>query len=118
MKILSLIGLLLMIVPSKSTDWRGFVRLTPEGRYVLQTGEITPEQSYPKRGYVLGYTLHYSIIDQKSLEDVPGIGPSLAKKIMKVRSENKKASWKDIDDISGVGPKKLKILKKVLSLSD
>ena len=112
MRILSIIAVLLMVVPAKSKDWNGVVRVTPSGSHVLQTDGFSEGYSYPKRSYVLGYALHYSNLNQESLEDVPGIGPSLAKKIMRFRLQNKQATWEDIDGISGVGPKKLKTLQK------
>jgi DNA uptake protein ComE-like DNA-binding protein len=52
------------------------------------------------------------------LEDIPGIGPSLAKKIMVLREENMFPKWSDIDAISGIGSKKLAVLKENLILDE
>ena len=88
------------------------------GVHHIKKGPKPSGWSYPERGYVLGLPIHYSQLSRQALEDIPGVGPSLATKLMSLRKKKPQATWDDVDAVSGVGPKKLKILKKVINLSD
>ncbi len=48
---------------------------------------------------------------QEELENLPGVGPSLAQRIIQARSEQPFSSLEDLDQIKGVGPKMLKNLE-------
>ena len=89
-----------------------------DGVYHLRKGEKPKEWSYPIRGYILGKPIRYSDMNKQALEDIPGVGPSLAAKLMLLREEKPSATWSDIDAVSGIGKKKLVSLQKTLSLSD
>ena len=71
----------------------------------------------PTRGYLFGQTLRYSQLTKEALQDIPTIGPSLAKKIMDVQQITPNPTWNDIDEISGVGEKTLQLLKKHIDLT-
>lgn len=54
---------------------------------------------------------------QTELESLPGIGPSLALKIIKYRKENGKfSSIEDIKNVSGIGESKFNDLKKYITI--
>ncbi len=43
---------------------------------------------------------------------VPGVGPALAKALVKARAERRRfRSWDEVDAVTGVGPVKLEALK-------
>lgn len=48
---------------------------------------------------------------QAELESLPGVGPSLAKRIIAARQQKRFTSLADFDQLSGVGPKLLEKLK-------
>jgi competence protein ComEA len=53
----------------------------------------------------------------RDLEAVPGIGPSLAQRIIDARAAmGGFNSLDDIDEVKGIGPKKLEVLKEYLDL--
>ena len=107
-----------MFVSIPTTDWDGRVMVDPNGVHYLIKGDHPKRWSYPERGYVLGIPIWYSQLSQQALEDLPGIGPSLATKIMGLRMRKAQVTWRDIDAISGIGRKKLLILQDAISLSD
>ena len=90
----------------------------PNGVYHVKKGSKPSGWSYPERGYVLGVPIRYSQLSRQALEDIPGVGPSLASKLMSLRKKKPHATWNDVDALSGVGPKKLMLLKNAISLSD
>lgn len=118
MRLLGLIAIILMHTSIPQTNWEGVVLVDARGVYHLHKGEKPVGWTHPKRGYVLGIPLRYSNISQDALEDIPGIGPSLASKFMSLRKKKDNVTWDDVDSIKGIGEKKLSILKKNLRLFD
>ena len=118
MRLLAIVAFSLMCVSLPEKTWEGVVLVDPHGVHHMREGDKPSGWSYPTRGYVLGVPLRYSRLSKQALEDIPGIGSSLATKLMNVRKKNPKATWDDIDSISGIGEKKLKLLQKTISLSD
>lgn len=118
MRFLAISAFSLMFVSLPSPSWDGNVVVDPYGVHHLQRGDKPKGWSYPVRGYILGNPIRYSALSTRALEDIPGIGPSLADKLMVLRTEKEQVTWSDIDAIPGIGKKKLSILKKTISLSD
>ena len=69
-----------------------------------------------------GSSKRYDVVNintasQTELETLPGIGPSLALKIINYRKENGKfSSIEQIKDVSGIGESKFEILKKYITI--
>jgi competence protein ComEA len=62
-------------------------------------------------------TIHINRATREELLRVPGIGESLAVRIIECRKENGRfLSWADLTEVKGIGPKKLARLKPYLSL--
>jgi competence ComEA-like helix-hairpin-helix protein len=62
-------------------------------------------------------TVNVNRADRAELVRVPGIGNSLAERILACRKENGKfADWKSLTEVKGIGEKKLARLKPFLSL--
>lgn len=109
------LALLFYTVPFSSLS--GTVFLDQNGEYHLADRK-QEGWSQPIRGYVFGQPLYFSQLTQEALEDLPSIGPSLARKIMRLKAKTKTPSWEDIDAISGVGEFKLRILQENLDISN
>jgi len=62
-------------------------------------------------GKTLKHRVNLNTATQAELEQLPGIGPGLAKRIIAVRQKNRFNSLNDLDHVSGVGPKLLQKLK-------
>ena len=68
------------------------------------------------------YSKSYDIVNintatQTELESLPGIGPSLALKIINYRKENGKfSSVEEIKNVSGIGERKFEELKKYINI--
>lgn len=60
---------------------------------------------------VVGQKLDLRSATEKELEVLPGVGPSLARRLVEARAAHPFESWDDVDRISGVGPGKLALLK-------
>ena len=118
MRFLAIAAFALMCISLPTTSWEGEVMVDTDGVHHLRKGEIPTGWSYPVRGYILGKPIRYSDMNKQALEDIPGIGPSLASKLMLLRREKSSATWSDVDAVPGIGKKKLLSLQKTLSLSD
>ena len=84
-------------------------------RNETSTGDCGGDSSsdYSKKGSVI----NINSATQTELESLPGIGPSLALKIINYRNENGKVSSIDqIKNVSGIGESKFKDLKKYLNI--
>lgn len=55
--------------------------------------------------------LNINTASQKELEDLPGVGPKLAARIIEARQQQPFTSMDDLDKVSGVGPKVLEGLR-------
>ncbi len=61
----------------------------------------------------LGGRLRLNEASADELALIPGIGPTLARALVKARGEHPGfQSWEEVDEVSGVGPAKLRILKE------
>ena len=120
MRFLAIVGILLAIFSFPQNDWSGEVFVDKNDRYHLTTPQIAAQKGWikPKRGYIFGSRMDFATIDEESLLDLPGIGPSLAKKLMLLQQENPHSSWNDIDAISGIGSTKLQLLKSHLIVKE
>ena len=118
MRFLGLVSLFLVYFSVPVTSLEGRVFVDEEGSFLLTEQKKEVGWHLPRRGYIFGQPLYFSLLTQESLEDLPGVGPSLAKKIMMLREENMHPKWSDIDEISGIGVKKLSLLKKHLILDE
>ena len=118
MRCIAIIVFSLMFISVPTSVWEGEVMVDPNGVHHLIKGEKPKGWSYPVRGYILGKSIRYSDMTTQALEDIPGIGPSLASKLMKIRLKQSHVTWDDIDAIPGIGKKKLSDLQRTLSLSD
>lgn len=60
----------------------------------------------------LGLKLDLNVISEAELALVPGIGPSLARKIVEARAgRGGFARWEDVDRVPGIGASKLELLR-------
>ncbi|MDX2244667.1 MAG: phospholipase D-like domain-containing protein [Leptolyngbyaceae cyanobacterium bins.302] len=80
--------------PPKTTQIRS---LTPKTTHQATS---TPKQQ-----------INLNTATQTELEELPGVGPGLAKRIMAARQKKRFTSLADLDQVSGVGPKLLLKLK-------
>lgn len=72
-------------------------------------GQVEPGTARQENGPAL---LNINTADESELDELPGIGPSLAKRIVEYRRKNGPFSAvEELDDIEGIGPRKLEDLK-------
>jgi len=118
MRILAIIGIFFGVFSFPEKDWSGEVFVDKNDGYHLTTPQEALQNGWlrPKRGYIFGNRIDFATIDKESLCDLPGIGPSLAKKLLQLHKENPYPKWDDIDSISGIGPAKLQLLKSHIVL--
>lgn len=65
---------------------------------------------------LLGQKININTATAPMLETLPGIGQSLAEKILKYRGKNGRfRSLEDLDKVEGIGPKKLSTLQELTS---
>lgn len=62
-----------------------------------------------------GEKVNLNLASQEELETLPGIGPTLAERIIEARAEKPFTSLADLDDVSGIGPKKLEQLSNLVT---
>ena len=118
MRLLAIVAYFSMFLSVPQADWEGDVLVDPNGVHHLYSGDKPKGWSYPVRSYLLGSPIRYSSISRQALQDIPGIGPSIASKIMRLRTEKPHATWSDLDAIPGIGEKKLSLLQNSIILSD
>ncbi|PIR18392.1 MAG: hypothetical protein COV46_00260 [Deltaproteobacteria bacterium CG11_big_fil_rev_8_21_14_0_20_49_13] len=71
----------------------------------------------PQEAILLGQKLDINVASVADLEVIPGIGPSLAKRIVEYRNAHGPfRSIEELDPVNGVGPKILERLKIYLKL--
>jgi len=118
MRFLVLIGIFLALVSYPQKNLEGEIFIDPNHTYHLTTAEVAEDMNWtrPKRGYLFGQPIYFSTIEKQALLDLPGVGPSLAAKLLQLHRQNPNPSWADIDAVKGVGPAKLRLLKKHLIL--
>jgi len=63
-----------------------------------------------------GSKINLNTAEQKSLESLPGIGPSIAKKILNYRAKNKFTTIEEIMQIPGISTKKFNAIKELLEV--
>jgi competence protein ComEA len=109
--------------PQLSEVWRqaGGPKPEPEGTTALESGnrvEISREGNWQvmqmdgERLIIMGLPIDINRASSRDLEALPGVGPTLAGRIIKHRQEF--GPFKTIDDleqVSGLGPKKLDQIK-------
>lgn len=69
------------------------------------------------RGWLAGGKLDVNQATARELEQIPGVGPSLAKKIIDARAARGRfATLEELDEVPGIGPKTLEKLRGVLDV--
>ena len=82
---------------------------------VLSIGPLAFAQS--NAGKETGKQVNINTAGQSELESLPGIGPSLAKKIMDFRQKNGPfKSTQDLMAVQGIGEKKFEQLKNLITV--
>ena len=80
-------------------------------------GELPDEKKSSAKNF--GDVVNINTADEKTLTNLPGVGPSTAKKIIEYREHN--GNFKTIDDIKkvrGIGDKKFEKMKEFLAVDD
>jgi competence protein ComEA len=66
---------------------------------------------------VIGQLVNINTADQATLESLPGVGPTLAQKIIDYRTQNGLFQQiEDIDDVPGVGPATYAKIKDLITV--
>ena len=108
----------LLVLSMPSRQWNGYIAQDAQGNYHLLVSKSEIEKKgykKPSRPYVFGQKVNLVRASMEDLCDIPGIGPSTAKHLLRVR-EQKEVTWEKIDAIPRIGPKRLAILKEHLTL--
>ena len=101
-------------IPSKNIDKES--NITTQKYITMESGdnEIVEETEMKQSGNTL---VNINEATQTELETLPGIGPSIALKIISYRKENGKFSTiEDIKNVSGIGENKFESIKDLISL--
>lgn len=101
-------------IPSKNVDKES--NITTQEYITTESGdnEIVEETEMKQSSNIL---VNINEATQTELETLPGIGPSIALKIISYRKENGKFSTiEDIKNVSGIGENKFESIKDLISL--
>jgi len=84
--------------------------LNPDGSFLLKPDKMTVSERM-----VLGIPLDISTMDEADFDRLPGVGPALAKRIVKYRQNNGGILRVcDLMLIEGIGEKKYKVIRSLL----
>lgn len=91
--------------------------------YILEDGEkiYIPNVNDEDTDFLISETssqkININTADEEELENIPGVGPSLAKSIIDYRKENGRfTSIEDIKNVSGVGESKYKKMEEYIKI--
>lgn len=79
-------------------------------RKLLVQDRECPQIITPSNYNLTGQKVNLNTATQAELETLPGIGPTLARRIIQARQQKPFTSLKDLDNVSGIGPKILERL--------
>ena len=83
-----------------------------------QIDPVTPNIIYPEQKILLGIPININEADSEELQALPGIGPSLAKRIVDYRETHSTfQSLNDLTKVHGIGPKTIEALRPLVSLA-
>jgi len=94
------------LTPSRPT--RNFSRQVSD---VNSREAVAPSKQTNKPERIVPRRVNLNTATQAELEQLPGVGPALAKRIIAARQAKQFSSLADLDKVSGVGPKLLKKLE-------
>ena len=81
-----------------------------------QTDENSSSQLSKKSSSKGSGKININLADENELESIPGVGPSIAKKIIDYREKEEKfTNIEDIKNVSGIGDKKFENMKEYIS---
>lgn len=63
-----------------------------------------------------GGAININTADEKTLEELPGVGPALAKRIIEYRAQQPFTSVEELKNVSGIGDKKFEQMKDRIKL--
>lgn len=86
--------------------------VVPQKTMPMTTGLLTQNSSTISSGGAV----NINTADEKSLEDLPGIGPSLAKRILEYRAQKPFTTIDELKNVPGIGDKKFEQLKDRITL--
>jgi competence protein ComEA len=101
------------------TDFSTGARI-PSGRFVGGEGVVNPgtRVSPQRAGAASSPTgtakINVNVADQKELESLPGIGPTLATRIIEFREKQKFQKVDDLIAVRGIGPKTLEKIRDLV----
>ena len=101
-------------IPSKNIDKES--NITTQKYITMESGdnEIVEETEMKQSGNTL---VNINEATQTELETLPGIGPSIALKIISYRKENGKfSSIEDIKNVSGIGENKFESIRELICI--
>ncbi len=94
----------------------GAVRMV-DGVAVCGRGEGAPPTG--AQALALGLKLDLNAASEEELAQLPGVGRSLARKLVEAReAQGRFSSWEQVDAVSGVGAAKLETLQAVTELRE
>lgn len=80
-------------------------------------GKAPNPDGRPEAGGARPGTVNINTADREQLETLPGIGPSLAERIIEYRESNGSfSSIEELDSVEGIGPSKLETLQDLVTL--
>lgn len=94
-----------LYIPSMNDDNNVQYISTENGEGIIAENNINDKSGINKK-------VNINKASQSDLENIPGVGPSLAQKIISFRDENGKfKNVEDLKNVSGIGDKKFEIIK-------
>ncbi|MCX7845001.1 MAG: helix-hairpin-helix domain-containing protein [Dictyoglomaceae bacterium] len=104
-------------LPSADLDRLNLAEYLEDGNKILVPEKfISPTLSSTIKGNVFSNNkININFASEKELENLPGIGPSLAKKIVEYREQNGPfKSLEDLEKVRGIGKKKIEQIKDLI----
>lgn len=106
-----------------ATKLSALEKLSAGARLVLTqkdtTCEIIEGQMPASQRLLFGVKVNLNTASKEDLEALPGIGPSVAQKIIEDRTQNGPfSSIEELDRVKGIGPKTIEALRGFISVGD
>lgn len=103
-----------------NADSLNLVEVLTDGQKIVVPQKTMPQTTglMTQNSYTVssGGAVNINTADEKSLEELPGIGPALAKRILEYRAQKPFTTVDELKNVPGIGDKKFELMKDRITL--